>query len=129
DETNPKTRNVVYRASQVGLTLWAIVGLAFAAPTVRRRLAPTLLTAGIIVCFHALTITSVRFHVPLEPLMPIWGAAGFSRLVSAGRADDGRGVVLGRRLGVAQGRLVVRAGLPGRHEQVAGENAPAQDRQ
>jgi hypothetical protein len=79
DETNPKTRNVVYRASQVAISVWALCGLIAAPREVRRRLGPTLLTAGLIVAFHVMTITSVRFHIPLEPLMAIWGAAAVTR--------------------------------------------------
>jgi hypothetical protein len=79
DETNPKTRSTIYRASHLGLTVLAAVGLLLAKAEVRRRLGPTLLTAGLIAAFHALTIVSARFHVPIEPLMALWAAAGASR--------------------------------------------------
>ena len=91
DETNPKTRTLVYRASQLGLTLWAVLGLTLAKPTLLKRLAPTFLTAALVTLFHALTITSVRFHIPLEPLMGLWGAAGISRWwpgTTGGQRDD-----------------------------------------
>src|SRR5262249_12809432 len=38
DESNPKTRNFLYRASHLGLTVLAGLGLAVARPAVRRRL-------------------------------------------------------------------------------------------
>jgi hypothetical protein len=79
DETNPKSRVWVYRVAHTGLTLFAVVGLMLAGPTLRRRLIPTILTAAAIAAFHALTIVSSRFHIPLEPLMAIWGAAGSTR--------------------------------------------------
>jgi hypothetical protein len=76
DETNPKTRNLVYRVSHLGLTLLAALGWLVMGPGLRRRLAPTALTAGLVTLFHALTIVSARFHVPLEPLMALWAGAG-----------------------------------------------------
>jgi hypothetical protein len=79
DETNPKTRSQVYRASHLGLTALAALGLILARPDVRRRLGPTILTAAMIGAFHALTIVSARFHLPIEPLMGLWAAAGASR--------------------------------------------------
>ncbi len=79
DETNPKSRVWAYRVAHMGLTVFAVGGLLLASPTVRRRLIPTILTAAAITLFHALTIVSARFHIPLEPLMAIWGAAGFTR--------------------------------------------------
>ncbi len=89
DETNPKTRVLAYRLPHVGLTLLAAVGLVLAGPLLRRRLVPTVLTAVAITVFHTLTIVSARFHVPIEPLLALWGAAGVSRLleVSAIRAS------------------------------------------
>ncbi len=79
DETNPKSRVLLYRASHVGLTALAIAGLLLAGPEVRWRLMPTIATAAAIAIFHTLTIVSARFHIPLEPLMAIWGAAGLAR--------------------------------------------------
>jgi hypothetical protein len=79
DETNPKARVLVYRASHLGLTLLALGGLLLAAPATRKRLMPTIATALAITLFHTLTIVSARFHIPLEPMMAIWGAAGISR--------------------------------------------------
>jgi hypothetical protein len=76
DETNPKTRSLVYRATHLGLTTLAILGLILAPPDLRHRLLPTLLTALLITAFHSLTIVSARFHIPLEPLLGLWAACG-----------------------------------------------------
>jgi hypothetical protein len=108
DETNPKTKNRLYRASHFGLTLLALLGLVFAPHGVRERLGPTLLTVGLIAGFHALTIVSARFHIPIEPILAIWAGAGLGRCSASaepagevegvgvgGRLDDGRRRVLG----------------------------------
>ena len=88
DETNPKARSTIYRASHLGLTVLAALGLLLARPEVRRRVGPTLLTAALIATFHALTIVSARFHLPIEPLMALWTAAGVSRFGSRAPAAD-----------------------------------------
>jgi hypothetical protein len=79
DETNPKSRVWAYRVAHLGLTVFALGGLLLAGAGARRRLLPTILTATAITLLHALTIVSARFHIPLEPLMAIWGAAGVTR--------------------------------------------------
>ncbi len=79
DETNPKTWTLLYRVPHVGLTLLAIAGLILADPATHRRLVPTLVVAAAIAVFHALTIVSARFHIPIEPMMAIWAGAGLSR--------------------------------------------------
>jgi hypothetical protein len=79
DETNPKSRVLLYRVSHIGLTVLALAGLALAGPEVRRRLMPSIATAAAITIFHTLTIVSARFHIPVEPLMATWGAAGLAR--------------------------------------------------
>ena len=102
DETNPKTRSTIYRAAHLGLTALAALGLVLARPEIRRRLGPTLLTAALVATFHALTIVSARFHLPIEPLMALWAAAGATRWgwsASAPAADDVEGV--GVELGLA----------------------------
>lgn len=107
DETNPKTRNRLYRASHLGLSAIAIFGLIFAPRDVRRRLGPTLLTVGLIAAFHALTIVSARFHLPIEPLLAVWGAAGLARFSAAAEsAGEVEGVGVARRLGVARDELL-----------------------
>nr|WP_303652507.1 hypothetical protein [Paludisphaera mucosa] len=79
DETNPRSRVFIYRASHLGLTGLSLLGLATAGATLRRRSAPMLATVGAISLFHALTIVSARFHIPIEPLMAIWAGAGLVR--------------------------------------------------
>jgi hypothetical protein len=80
DETNPKTRNRLYRMSHLGLTLLALAGLALAPVDVRKRLGPTVMTVGLIAAFHSLTIVSARFHIPIEPLFAVWAGAGLGRI-------------------------------------------------
>ncbi len=79
DETNPKTRNVVYRVGHLGLTVLAVLGWFLMRPELRRRLGPTVLVVLLITTFHALTIVSARFHIPLEPLLALWAGAAASR--------------------------------------------------
>ena len=45
-------------------------------PALRKRLIPTIITAALIVIFHSLTIVSARFHIPIEPLLGLWGRSG-----------------------------------------------------
>ena len=84
DETNPKTRVWTYRVSHLALSLLALLGLGLAASDVRCKLRPTIAAALLISIFHALTIVSARFHIPIEPLMAVWAAAGLSRLEQPG---------------------------------------------
>jgi hypothetical protein len=79
DETNPKSRVLAYRLPHVGLTIFAGIGLWMAPSSVRRKLLPTVVTVVLITLFHALTIVSARFHIPIEPLLAIWGAAVCTR--------------------------------------------------
>jgi hypothetical protein len=104
DETNPKTRVWVYRFSHLALTVAALVGLGMAGRDVRKRLRPTIATALLISIFHALTIVSARFHIPIEPLMAVWAGAGLSGpsevpARSPAARDHVVGVRLVRRLG------------------------------
>ena len=78
DETNPKSRVWVYRVTHIGLSAFAVCGLVLAGPSTRRRLLPTVATAAAITLFHTMTIVSARFHIPLEPLMAIWGGASLT---------------------------------------------------
>ena len=111
DETNPKTRVLAYRLSHLGLTAVAILGLILARGDTRARLAPALVTAAAISLFHTLTIVSARFHVPIEPLMAVWAAAGLTRWSGPRSARS-----------TAAGHHVVSIGLErglGRRERVA----------
>ena len=89
DETNPKTRSLVYRVGHLGLSALALIGLAMAPAAVRSRLGPTLLTVGLIAGFHALTIVSARFHIPIEPVLAVWAGAGLTREGNPGREASG----------------------------------------
>ena len=109
DETNPKTRSLVYRASHLGLSAFALAGFFLMGSDLRRRLGPTMLVAGLLAAFHALTIVSARFHIPLEPLLGLWGAAGLAGLRPSSAAA--RGDVEGVR--VEQAVLGGEAGRPG----------------
>jgi hypothetical protein len=80
DETNPKTRSLVYRAGHLGLTALAALGWILMPSVMRRQLAPTALTVGLITLFHALTIVSARFHIPIEPLLGVWAGGLMGRL-------------------------------------------------
>jgi hypothetical protein len=89
DETNPKSRILVYRIAHVGLTSLAFMGLWLTGPALRKRLMPTIVTVAAIALFHSLTIVSARFHIPIEPLLAIWGAAGLTCMAkSPGQIDD-----------------------------------------
>ncbi len=86
DETNPKSRVLAYRIPHVGLTIFGGLGLILAGSRLRRRLTPTIVTATAIVIFHTLTIVSARFHIPLEPILAVWGAAGLAMIVERAAA-------------------------------------------
>jgi hypothetical protein len=100
DETNPKTRSLVYRIGHLSLTVLAVSGLMLSRREDRRRLAPTFLAAALIAAFHTLTIVSARFHIPIEPLLGLWAASGLSHVgrASAAAAHHVEGVVVHRRL-------------------------------
>lgn len=67
DDTNPKTRHVLYRASTV---VWLVLfaGGLIAAWKRWRAFWPTWAIFAAVGAFHVLTITSARFRIPLEPL-------------------------------------------------------------
>jgi hypothetical protein len=79
DETNPKSRVLAYRLPHLGLTVFAAIGLLLAPASLRNRLLPTFVTVSSIAVFHALTIMSARFHIPVEPFLAIWGSTGLTR--------------------------------------------------
>ncbi|MFO0960585.1 MAG: hypothetical protein U0800_24645 [Isosphaeraceae bacterium] len=91
DDTNPKARSLIYRASHLGLTILALAGWLAMGAAGRKKWAPTALTAALIALFHTLTIVSARFHLPIEPFLALWAAGGLARLgeisLPAGRCD------------------------------------------
>lgn len=92
DETNPKTRSLVYRTSQLLLTASALLGWTFMGPSLRKRWGPTALTVAIVALFHALTIVSARFHVPIEPLLALWAASGLAGLTPGAKRQSSSGL-------------------------------------
>ena len=73
DETNPKTYNTYYRLSQCMVLIFSGIGLALSWKY-RQYMWPTYAIFGSLTTFHCLTITSVRFHLPIEPIQLIWTA-------------------------------------------------------
>jgi hypothetical protein len=71
DETNPKAANRLYRAATVTWLALGFIGLLVSWRH-RRRLWPTYAIFALVTLFHALTITAVRFRIPLEPMTFIW---------------------------------------------------------
>jgi 4-amino-4-deoxy-L-arabinose transferase-like glycosyltransferase len=83
DETNPKSRVMAYRIPHLTLSLFGVLGLFLVRSSVRMRLMPTIATAALIAVFHTLTIVSARFHIPIEPLLGLWGAAGLVHVIES----------------------------------------------
>jgi hypothetical protein len=73
DETNPKASHPVYRASSIVWLVLVSVGL-LASRSEWRILWPTAAIFALVIGFHALTIASARFRIPLEPMTMVWGA-------------------------------------------------------
>ena len=61
DETNPKTRSIVYRTSHLALTLLAAVGLIRAGRKLLIRLTPTILVAGLITALNVFLVCEQLF--------------------------------------------------------------------
>ena len=80
DETNPKTYNNYYRLSQCVILILSGVGLA-SSWKYRQGMWPTYAIFGCLTTFHCLTITSVRFHLPIEPIQLIWTAILIHQLI------------------------------------------------
>jgi hypothetical protein len=80
DETNPKASDPIYRIVTVTWLVLVLVGLLVLGPR-RRPLRPTIVIFVVITAFHALTITSARFRIPLEPMSLVWAAAALAPLV------------------------------------------------
>ncbi|HVX09841.1 MAG TPA: hypothetical protein VHC22_01445 [Pirellulales bacterium] len=85
DETNPKARHRLYRATTVGWLVSAAIGVLVLRPR-WRTLAPLLAIFAAVTVFHTLTITSARFRIPIEPLSLIWAAAPYATLFDRFRA-------------------------------------------
>jgi hypothetical protein len=95
DETNPKSRVLAYRVSHVALTAFGGLGLILAGTALRKRLMPTIITAVAIALFHSLTIVSARFHLPIEPILAVWGAAGLMHVLDrAASPPAGPGAII-----------------------------------
>ncbi len=85
DETNPKAANPVYRLSSVAWLALVTLGLFICLSNrnyggLRTHWPLMAIFAGVTL-FHALTITSVRFRIPLEPLSFVWCAAALGYLM------------------------------------------------
>ena len=74
---------MAYRIPHLAALAFCALGLFLAGPALRNRLLPTIATAALIAIFHTLTIVSARFHVPIEPLLALWGSAGLSAAAHA----------------------------------------------
>jgi len=81
DDSNPKTASFYYRVPHMVLSLFALSGFILSSSTARRIMAPTAISFLLVTLFHTLTITAPRFHLPWEPLLICWGAAGWSELL------------------------------------------------
>lgn len=73
DETNPKTSSNIYR---IGTVLWLVLATlgGFCVRSRWKQLWPTAVIFASVLLFHTLTITSVRFRIPVEPLTFLWAA-------------------------------------------------------
>jgi hypothetical protein len=85
DETNPKARNRVYRIATVTWLVSASIGLLVLRSR-WRTLWPLVAIFAAVTLFHALTITSARFRIPIEPLSFIWAATPYALLFGRGRS-------------------------------------------
>jgi len=80
DDTNPKTSDPIYRVATVTWLVLATVGFLATAGQ-WRRLWPTYVIFAVVTLFHALTITSVRFRIAIEPLSFVWIAVALEPLL------------------------------------------------
>jgi len=74
DETNPKASGRLYRMATVAWLVLALVGILVSRGQ-WRALWPTYAIFLAVTAFHVLTITSVRFRIPIEPMSFLWAAA------------------------------------------------------
>lgn len=84
DETNPKARNRVYRIATVTWLVSASIGLLVLRSR-WRALSPLIAIFAAVTVFHALTITSARFRIPIEPLSFVCAAAPYALLFGRSR--------------------------------------------
>jgi hypothetical protein len=75
DETNPKSRSLLYRVSYIGLILLAGVG-AWHRRLLWREDLPLLIPIIVMTLFSVLVITSARFRLPAEFLLVPFAASG-----------------------------------------------------
>ena len=94
DPTNPKARSWPYRVTTAGAWLLLLVGL-LQRDAWSRRGRPVLIACLVVTLFHALTIVSARFRIPLEALVMPWLALGAER-IGATVARVARAVMSGR---------------------------------
>jgi hypothetical protein len=87
DETNPKAANLAYRASTLIWLGLCAVGVVALRPQ-WGRIWPTLAVFAAVAAFHALTIVSARFRIPIEPLSFVWAAAPLAALIRRGELGD-----------------------------------------
>ncbi len=80
DQTNPKTRNLIYRTGHLCLTVTALLAWFTIGSDLRRQLASTCYFVVGLTCFHSLTIVSARFHIPIEPILGLWAGIGLDRV-------------------------------------------------
>jgi hypothetical protein len=85
DETNPKARNRVYRTATVAWLVSASIGL-LVLQSRWHTVWPLVAIFAAVMLFHALTITSARFRIPIEPLSFVWAATPYALLF--GRTRD-----------------------------------------
>ncbi len=71
DETNPKAAHPFYRLATVVWLVLAVVGV-FASRRHWHALWPLFTIFAVVMLFHALTISSARFRIPVEALSFIW---------------------------------------------------------
>jgi len=120
DPTNPKSRLLLFRLVHGGLTLLSLAGL-WLSRRLWRQLWPTYLAFALVTLFHTLTIVSVRFHIPLEPIAIVWAAFvpawAYAAIASRSAAARSAGVpfmVPPTHTHTRSGQSRSRAGLPRR---------------
>ena len=85
DPTNPKAANLAYRGSTVVWLALFAAGL-WLGRREWRALWPTAAIVAAVALFHALTIVSARFRIPVEPLSFVWAAISIAAIVDRCRA-------------------------------------------